>query len=233
MNRDKIIKKINDLRNLASHPTTEPHLVDASIRKYEKLMEQYNLSMDDLTLREEGVTVSGFKSEKGGNTLKTRNPMGWAVLPIKRLTNTALIAPRKGLNNWQFIGNKADVEYADWIYNLIKNSMENAAMAFRIGKEYHVAINTGVKGADAIHAFKQGFVFACAANLRKMVEEQTGNALMVVKQELVTSFLSDHKLTDLDDWNTKQVATRDNTLEFINSGIEEGNKVKLRKALDG
>lgn len=224
-NRDSIIRKLNALRAKAYDKSIAdtPEAISA-LTKFNELMQRYNLTLTDLEVRES--KIGGFNKKP----TKTTDYMKYLVLGISQLTNTEVI-PVKG-GEFLFIGIGADIAYANWIYDLVSNALENSTIAYKIGPDYHKRINNGEKPAKIMEAFKNGFVYAVSENIQKLTQSNsTGNSLMVLKNDLIASFMQEQGINTP---RTKSTAIKvaDNHTEVMQNGYREGNKVRLRQEVN-
>lgn len=221
-----IIRKIKALKELAEHPSTEPALIAAAIKKYNDLMEEYNISLLDIELEEAEVIEKDFKEYSKASCME------YIVLDIAALTGTKAFSIRKkGIVYPVFVGLPVDIDYAEWVYNIIDKSYRMAFIAFKGSLLYHKALNERkMKPKDIMESFSTGFIQAVVYNIRLIIADNYNNRsrkhnqLVVVKTDLINTYTESKGYSS----GTTSVSTRCES-DIYNSGLTEGEKVKFRK----
>jgi len=230
--RESIIRKLNALKAKANDPSIKdtPEAINA-MAKFNELMQRYNLTLTDLEIKAQGINFGTYRTSKGKESKTARHPISFVTLAIREISNTEVVL--QGYNKRVFVGTPSDVQYAEFLYDLIYNSCERAAVAFKMGVEYSRIINTTrMKGDEVLWNFKRGFVVACYHAIQNMIKENkgTGTDLVVLKNELIKSFLDDNGMAAAKVSN-KSVAIKDEMMAIVNNGYKEGAKVKLRNEI--
>jgi hypothetical protein len=224
MNRDKIIQKLNALRNTAYDKSIKdtPEALNA-LNLFSKLMEKYNLTLTDLEVK--SIPVTGMVKK----TNKSTDFMHQMVVVIADITNTEVIRANK--DEYLFLGVGADIAYANWIYDLVANSLETCSTIYKIGLDYHKLINSGHKGQDVMEAYKQGYIFAVINTLESLKAVATGNALVPVKNELITKFMDDNGIQS-SNRRTKAIKIAGDKMDAVEAGYSQGRNVKVRQEIN-
>lgn len=238
-NRDAIIRKLAGIKAKMENAAATPAEIENATRIYNDLMQKYNISETDIHIKQEGITYKSFKAGAQGNKRSGfyRHEMFLIADAIARVTETKkmnLVRPDSGtaiMESLAFIGTRPDVDYAEFLFRLCSNSLEQAAKAFVGTLEYTRLIRMKVKPVDINRNFRAGFAITVIENLEKIALENErnkpkGNALVVLKKELIEAFIEKFNPTmskqqGLTIFNHARLAA-----EF---GSKEGDKVILRQ----
>jgi len=228
-NKEAIIRKLNALKAKANDPTIKdtPEAISA-MAKFNELMQRYNLTLTDLEVKAQGINFGPKKTAKGKENAKTRHPIAFCTLRIAAISNTEIVT--SGWNSRVFVGTPSDIQYAEFLYDLIYNSAERAAIAYKMSADYQRDINLSkLKGDEIMWNYKYGFVIACNEALVKMIAENyksQGPGLVVLKNELIKAFLDEQGTKAAG--SGKGVAVKDHMQAVVAKGFVEGEKLKLR-----
>lgn len=224
MSDQKTIKKIKALFAKAEHPNTTMEEALVFLEKANELMAKYNLTRDQLSLKEEGFSHT-VKQETG----RVRDYFSPICVLIAKVTGTRVIMnSHEGLRqtNYAFFGLKADVDYADWIYRIIKTASNNSWSAYLTTPEYET-ISENTMLSDIHHGFMIGFTAVIVDKLEEMAKGIMSNSkeLVICRQELIQSEYGDMGK----DTGQTAIALKDGREKSLKAGMDEGDKVILRK----
>lgn len=132
-NRDAIVRKLNGLRAKFMHENTSEAESFAAMEKYNELMQKYDLTETDLTIRESGIKFGKFATDTSNS--KILPPMAYMTVPIGWVTDCRGIFDRKTMSA-VFIGTMADVQYAEFLWTLIENQFKSSWKAYRYSFDY-------------------------------------------------------------------------------------------------
>jgi|ERR1043166_7236211 hypothetical protein len=220
-NRDSIIRKLNALKAKANGAST-PEEALSFANKYEELMEKYRLTETDLEIKNSKVESSTK------TTRKETDKMELIAISIATLTDTEVRVKGKDII---YYGLPADLQYANWLYDLISDSLTTGYHKLPLTPLYHKLINNGVKGEEIKHNFKLGFLGIIQKALLEMIaaKKVKGNALVVLKNAIILQEIGEVKERKV---NAKEIALYKGSHEAALHGVEEGSKVKLVKGVD-
>jgi hypothetical protein len=222
MDRDKIIAKLNALRAKANNAGT-PEEAATFMQGFNKLMQKYRMTETDLEVKSSKVEASIHTPKKSVSEIELVCSL------IAKLTDTRAIKVANGIS---FIGLRADLEYANWIYSLVVNSIDRGLNALPLGVDYHRAINSGAKPANIKHNYKMGFLATVAVSLTEMIaaNKVAGNNLVLVKQDIIQAFIDDNG--GVKGGSAANVKLYTGEEGFALEGAREGAKVKLRQEVE-
>jgi hypothetical protein len=220
--RDKIIAKLNALRAKANAAST-PEEAITFLEGFNRLMEKYKMTETDLEVKSSKVEAS-VKTPAKKVELIVR-----VCDRIAKLTDTVVV--RNG-PSVAFLGLRVDLEYADWIYDLVLNSLDRGLNTFPMSATYHRLLNNGVKPLAIKENFKIGFLSAIATALDKMIAEKAvaGKGLVVLKNAIILAFIEENGGAKAS--KGKAVKLYDGAEEVAYEGFVEGSKVKLRQGVE-
>ena len=222
-NRDDIIRKLNAIKAKANNAGT-PEEAMAFANAFEKMMAKYRLTETDLEVK--SSKVESFTKKPRKETDK----MELICKAIAKLTDTYAVKSEDN-KNIIFYGLPVDLQYANWLYDLISDSLITGYHKLPMTVAYHRLINNGVKGDEIKHNFKLGFLVAGHESLVKMIAEKevAGNALIVLKQDIILREMTKAKGQKT---SKKDIALYTGSQEIAGHGYEEGSKVKLSKGVE-
>ena len=184
---EKTIDLLKKLFALGNSPNQ--HEAEASLAKASAIMQEHQLSMDDIDLREKGSIVEETEDAPNDRAL------GILAAAIGKLYDVRVLrSTRQGL--FKFIGTAADVTACRMTFSHIRASWKGiAALDYR---------NSGYSGNR--RAFNNSHLVgfagaiwhraeALAADRNKTVKASTGRDLVIVKTAAIEDFLSGRKIT--------------------------------------
>ncbi len=229
MSKESIVRKIAALKAKIGDKASTANEVESAIRLVDKLMQEYNINETDIGIKQAGVEAKAMPN-KGKNKPNIR----YCVVAIGKLSETY---PFWDVNTkaFTFVGTKVDVDYAQWLYRLIENALEQSWKAFRFSYDYTKMVKRGtVHGRIVRDQFEKAFILTVSDNINALVATKpivTGNALVLVKNELIKSFL-DNQFTKKKDGKSITLAVNEDAKAAIIAGYNAGNEVRLRQEAD-
>jgi predicted metal-dependent HD superfamily phosphohydrolase len=200
--RTKILQRIANLRARASDDASSEAEVIACMNKAEKLMNAYRVSEADLALAEaEGrVKIEIVHKSTDASNGRNRHKVQMCWTAITTLTNT------KGIrythtNRIELTGDAPDVEYALYLFDLIRTGMDRAYDAYR--RE-----NGGRTGRNAKANFQAAFASSVNRRLHEMAKTNRKEREEAVKLADDREVPSSRALLIVDAFNAKQSATQ-------------------------
>jgi len=176
MNREKIIDRVRKLLAMAND-TSSPNEAAIAAGRARKLIDQYQISEMDLTTVED----SDFGQASYGMGAKSTNkPLGMLAVAVAELNdcNAIWTTQDNGTKAVQFSGMLVDAVSATEMLKYLQQVM------------YKLAVKAA-EGRSDRHAYRLGFAVGVQQQVREILKERaeiktdTGQALVVVKQQLV------------------------------------------------
>jgi hypothetical protein len=201
----------------------------AAIAMVGKLLQQYNLSMDEVELRAE--VCDTLKIDTGS---KVRNGVYYAVLSIAGFTGCKVWTSRGATLKYCFFGQESDLLMAKYLYDIITAALVTETAKFKKTREYKTAYSK--KGATS--SFGIGMANRIATRLNEMkaamvAEERAArggsNALIVLKNQVVEDAY--RQLGMRLKSNYSKTSIRDGAA--YNSGQAAGDRVNLSRPVNG
>lgn len=163
--RTKILQRIANLRARASDEASSEAETMAAMVRAEKLMEAYRVSEADLAMAEsEGrvkIEIVHKSVDASNGSQRHKVQLCWGA--IMQLTNTKGVRFMH-INEIQLTGDRTDVEYALYLFDLIKAGLDRAYAAYR--KE-----QKGTVGRNAKASFQMAMADTVSARLYAMARE--------------------------------------------------------------
>lgn len=165
--REKIIAKTLKLRALVSGASTEGEAM-AAMEKAHALMEAYRIEEAELAMAEASGTItvevvdeyqSGIMVGKGG---RVRHKAQVCLHSIMTFTDTKCVLKSNNTIHW--MGEKADVQMAMWLFDHIKDSMDRSFNNWKRGQQSY--------GRSAKGAFQMAFATAVNSKLGDLTYER-------------------------------------------------------------
>lgn len=161
-----------------------------AMEKVGHLLEQYNLTMSEVQLRNEKMTEARvFDNGKRFTRMK------FCVVAIANFCDCVVWSNRASNRNpkasYCFFGLEQDVMMAEFLYKTILSAMLNEAEKFKLTNVYYNAASHYGGRKRATVSFYQGFIDRINDRLGEMEEtkaekhESTGTDLIVLKGELI------------------------------------------------
>jgi len=223
--RDKIIRKIAALLARAADEASSPAEVGHAIHIAHKLMEQHNLSLDEVTVGKEHVEQTAFevhpKESQYANIL---------VTAIARLAQCNSQGFKGDLHLYVFTGLRVDVLYAEWLLRACAAAMKRGWDAFECSGQYEARRRAHEVPTIERH-FKLGFSVDLARRMKALAEEdRTPNALVVVKKQRIEAALGEAAAQKS---SSALVRVTQPLLQAFQSGAEASRSVVLRQQVGG
>jgi hypothetical protein len=232
MKREDVLRRLAALRaKFSTGSNCSPSEIETAMRMYAELKAKYDISDTAEHIRAEGITYS-TNCRQG--TPKQVSPIVFIIPKIGRYTDTYAATVRKS-EKVTFVGTKADIEHAEWIFTLIQNGLNTAWNAYRYSFDYTKLHRAKVHGRTIRDNFHKGFIANIGMRLDAMIAEKAakvipGNQLAICKQALIEAFLEDRGAKR--SGKRRRLAVRDNSRESLVAGYKEGAKVGLRQTID-
>lgn len=195
-----------------------------------KLLQEYNLSMDMVDLRDEACEKLEIEAES-----KQKGGVYWAMASIAKFTDCKVWTTRSrtGLT-YCFFGQETDLLMAKYLYDLVNGSIKFETKKFKQTPEYKNSYTA--KGASS--AFAMGMGSRIGKRLAQMKidnEKETtasrggSTALIVLKAKLVTEEFAkmNMRLTK----TYAKTSVKDGAA--YNSGAAAGDRVNLSRPVNG
>ena len=226
METNRIIAIIRDLtRKTVKNGCTEAEAMSAA-EKVSKLLKDYNLSMDKVSL-EEAICIT----DKILTGKRNRHPISLAILSIVHFCDC------RGWSQggvYYIFGLETDVSMAKYLYDIIYNAMETELSAFKKSSLY---ISPNAHRRTLSTSFLKGMAIRIAERLRLMAHKRhdeeklvvsSGTSLVVVKKTKV-----DEEFTKLNlKFNSNQQKLWVHVAAY-KAGKVAGNKVNINRPLRG
>ena len=195
-----------------------------------KLLQEYNLSMDMVDLRDEACTKLDIQADT-----KQKSGVYYAMAAIAKFTDCKVWSTKgrySGLT-YSFFGQESDLLMAKYLYDLVNGSIKFETKQFKKTPEYKNARTA--KGASS--AFAMGMGARIGNRLTQMkseIEQQAtmsrggSTALIVLKAKLVTEEFAKMKLRLS---KAGKTSVRDTASYY--SGAAAGERVNLSRPVNG
>lgn len=215
-----------------------------------KLLDQYNLTMEEIDVREERCVTLYHK-----RTGKNRQPVDYALTSIatfceckvwltnkshgwktKRTAKGTVYKQKTSVDGFAAFGHEADAQMAIYLYTVIERALATELRAFKRSDLYRETLPRFRRSATT--SFAHGLVDRVASRLRKMKDDReaalkaqavTGTALVVLKGQIIQE---EFKKTGLK-LTTSQGSRRVRDGEANLHGHRAGDRVNLSRPLDG
>jgi hypothetical protein len=181
----KVIRRIAALLARGEDAASSPAEIEVAMRLAHKLMQEHNLTRDEVRLRKEEMAREDHAVPCEDSPFL--NPI---IFAIARLTHTrcALMHRRMQPDEFTFRGFRVDVEYAGWLLRACMSAQRQGWNAYRASAGYAQLIDKAASPSAIHHSFMQGF----SADLTRRIKELAatdaatpGRALVVLKDELI------------------------------------------------
>lgn len=224
MDQAAILRKIAALLARAEDSASSPAEVAHAVRIADRLMRRYNLSRDEVRLRQEEMrrcawSVSREQSDYA-NTI---------AVAIARLAQCRVTGERGERDHYAFAGLRVDVDYAEWLFRASWAALRQGWEAYQGSPQHDRLIDEGSAAGAIEHHFKLGFSIDLAERIKKLVQgdvEGTGTALVSLKNALIEQAFGSAKGT-----STTFVAVRSSLQDAYRSGAYASREVGLRQAI--
>ena len=218
---DRIIRKIAALLARAADEASSPAEVSHAIHVAHKLMERYNLTLDEVRIGREELrraehSVSREQSQYA-NVIATA---------IARLAQCRVQGERGGEDHYLFIGLKVDVEYANWLFRASWAALARGWTAYRASTEGEALARDHAPEAVERH-YKLGFSIDLAQRIKALADADLNrNALVAMKHQRIDAELG-HAAAQKP--RRDVVVAKRKLEEAFRSGAEASRSVPLRQ----
>jgi hypothetical protein len=201
----------------------------AAIAMVGKLLQQYNLSMDEVELRAEvceTLNIDTGSSHRGG--------VYFALSAIAAFTGCKVWTTRSRTLCYSFFGQKSDLLMARYLYDVIVSAMVTETEKFKSTSEYKNSYSK--RGATA--SFGIGMGSRISTRLMKMKKDNEAeivtarsgnNALIVMKSQIVTDAFRQLGMK----LNKNYSNTSIGDFSAYSSGAAAGDRVNLSRPVNG
>jgi len=220
----RIIRKIAALLARAADEASSPAEVAHAIHVAHKLMQRYNLTLDEVMIRREEVRRTehavGRDDSQYANILATA---------IARLAQCRAQGERGAEDYYIFVGLRVDVDYAEWLFRASLAAMARGWTAFRSSPEGAAAERDHEPAAVERH-YKLGFSVDLARRIKALADADLNrNALVVLKDQRIDAELG---AAGAQRSSQAVVAVKRKLEEAFRSGAEASRVVPLRQAVE-
>jgi len=202
-----------------------------AMAKVGELLQQYNLSMTDISeLHEEGCISDFFAT--GSKHSGVEVDIG---VMVAQFTSTKIWMSRGNEITLQFFGTESDIDLAKYIINVVKNAFDTEYSKFKASEMY--VTYTGHRRVLNT-SFRRGFANRINDRIKEMIAENnkaytasTGTALVIVeKSKFVEEEFAKLNMKLRSATRYQRRAVNGNA---YNAGGAAGNKVNLNRPVGG
>ncbi len=219
-----IIRKIAALLARAEDGASSPAEVAHAINIADKLMRRYNLSRDEVRLRQEKMR----RSERSVSRANSRYANTIAAA-IGRLAQCRATGERGARDHYIFSGLRVDVDYADWLFRASWAALGQGWAAYCGSAQHQQLIQKGGAPEAIEYHYKLGFSMDLADRIKTLAESNaaaTGTALICLKNELIEQAFGKAQGPSV-----SLVPIRTSLAAAFQSGADESRKVGLRQTI--
>lgn len=215
----------------------------ASMTKVGELLELYNLTMDEVSLREEKCSTLVIRTGR-----KAADSMQWLIVELGLFTNTKSWMSHYNKETRQkevsyfFFGQQTDLEVVQYFYDLISTTMELETRKFKMTDEYINADQYRGGRRRASTSFQRGFINRIVMRLSEMrhetmerqyemEEKAPGTAMVVLKQSIVAEEFEKHEVSKR--LRTTRASLTANNASAYSQGSDAGGRVNLSRGVSG
>ena len=194
-----------------------------------KLLQQYNLSMDEVYLKEEK-----FESLDINTASKVRGGVYFAVAGIAAFTNCKVWISRGFKLTYHFFGQESDLLMARYLYDLVVAAIETETAKFKKSPAYKVSFHRKASSSSFVigmgNRIGRRLFELKAENDREATQARGGNnALVILKNNLVESAYRDLSLRLKKNYGNTTI--RDSNA--ARAGAAAGDRVNLSRPVNG
>lgn len=222
-----IIRKLNAMKALANDPATPETMRENILAKVAKMMAEYNVTLTEMDIKAEGVGKSNFKTTNEPG--KHVHEIYWVVVAISKLTETKVVYLKRS-NSYDFIGTQTDIDYAEFLFRLCYQAIEQSWVAYKHSYEY-AKLCRDQHGKAIRSTYRKSFAYTLSNRIMALIEEKPkvpGNSLVVCKNSLIQAFC-DNEYNKLKQDSKKVITLRDWSNDVMGTAYNEAKKVNLRK----
>lgn len=190
-NKEAIIRKLSALKAKFEHANTKENEASAAMAMYARLMEQYDLTESEITLKTAGIA----QHRRNTGSKNWMRPIAVITKGIEILTETYVTYSKDQRKNiiTVFNGTRADCDYAEFLSRLIFGAMAREFKAFKLGNYMYKELNQTMHGREIKNTFEVAFASRMQQRLMELAAErhEKGQALIVLKNALIAQALGD------------------------------------------
>lgn len=203
----------------------------AASEKVQILLNKYNLSLSEVEFE-----ASDFEELVIDTKIKKRNHMHRMISSIADFTDTKVFYTH-GMTTlkYKYFGEKASVETANFLWDLLKNSIEYEAKRYKNSNAYDEYIRCGYSGRTILNSFRTGMAVRLSQRLDEMKEEQeksnsseTGIVLYNRKNIVIKKWNEHYKNLKLNSGKTYKTSI---TGGAFNSGKSAADRVNINSGV--
>lgn len=238
--RDDVIARIMALRARARDAGSSEAEVEASARIAARIIAEHNVTEDEL--RERGTDGIGEALHNKGRS-EAHPALKACAFQIGQLTQTMGLYAG---GQHKFVGQPEDVAFAVYLCELVQGASERAYKAHRAETDANPILRPSAKSRAARRSYRTHFLFsfggAVAIRMNRMVRERkearhsaTGTDLVVVKSELIQSYLDEKYPWLKDDKGKGPIAPKPKRMADFFAGAAgraAGEDLNLNRPLD-
>ena len=219
-NRENIFNKVRAmLSKTVDNGCTEAEALLA-LSMAEKLMEEHEITVDDLKLDAE-TAVIGISDAKDPQNIR------WKVCYfVSKFTATYAFGNKKYI---KFVGLKSDVDFALWLTETLTAFIQAQLKSYMWSKGYQKL--QGAQRNRVINSFVIGCCSRINTNLRDMIEARkvttNSTALVVAKQALINDVVKDLNIDKADRRGRKHKICGD----VFNDGLKAGDNASFGRPI--
>jgi hypothetical protein len=226
MEEAAILRKIAALLARAEDKASSPAEVAHAIHIADKLMRRYNLSRDEVRLRQEEMR----RSER----VVSREDSDYAntiAVAIGRLAQCRTSGERgRSQDYFHFSGLRVDVDYAEWLFRASWAALRQGWAAYRTSPQHEQLIAKGHESAAIERHYKFGFSAELATRMKALAKnnaDAAGQEIICLKNALIEKEFGPAKAT-----STSWELIKGNLHSAYRSGADASRKVGLRQTLE-
>lgn len=247
--RQQVVERCRKLINMQQGRGASETEAMFAAKMIGELMDQFDLTMDEITLREEVCETVVFNTG-----CLNRKPLQYCMVILAKLTDTVFwneyrYGIKRGVRSkierkHCFHGMKHDLDMLGYLYEIINRAMTEESRKFKNSREYHNAYIDGMSRRGALASFQHGLSDRIRERLIEMVNDQekrrqeamevaepngTGTALVVVKKKIVDESFKTLGIELVH----KKLSNVNVYTSMYNKGKERGDSVKLSRGVGG
>lgn len=215
----------------------------AAMVKVGELLELYNLTMDEVSLREEKCSTLVIRTGR-----KAADSMQWLIIELGLFTNTKSWLSHYNKETGQkevsyfFFGQQTDLDVVQYFYDLISTTMKTETDRFKQTRSYIDAEMYEGGRRRASTSFQRGFISRIDSRLSEMrhetmerqwamEEENPGTAIIVLKQDIVAREFEKEPVSK--QLRTTTQSQSQNNYNAYSKGSAAGGRVNLSRGITG
>lgn len=230
--RKKIIERVSKLLNMTTDKGASEQEAVVAAEKATALMTEYNINMTEIGLKNSKSVAQSAESTIFHNNWKLGDHE--IARPIARLCDCIYWHQSK-TNNFIFYGLPTDAEYAMFLYEMLSNCIWVGLEAYKESEKFRILAEENNK-ITLYRAFIRGMQLRLAERLYEMALEKehtvkaaTGNALVVLKREVVEK---DLKETGIEIYDKKRTQRAIKSSDAYSEGQKAGDRVNITTGLN-